>query len=135
MNQEQLEIKSISDLREIAKLQGVKSAGKYRKTELVEIIMNGGVVPDHIAGKYAPAKKAEPVQEEAPAPEQAEPVQTAPEAPATVSEEPKATRPVQRQQQRKYPQTGNYSRNGRRQTNPRREAFQRNGTEQAVQPA
>ncbi len=135
MNQEQLEIKSISDLREIAKLQGVKSAGKYRKTELVEIIMNGGVVPDHIAGKYAPAKKAEPVQEEAPAPVQAEPVQTAPEAPATVSEEPKATRPVQRQQQRKYPQTGNYSRNGRRQTNPRREAFQRNGTEQAVQPA
>ncbi|MBQ3663571.1 MAG: transcription termination factor Rho [Clostridia bacterium] len=135
MNQEQLEIKSISDLREIAKLQGVKSAGKYRKTELVEIIMNGGVVPDHIAGKYAPAKKAEPVQEEAPAPVQAEPVQTAPKAPATVSEEPKATRPVQRQQQRKYPQTGNYSRNGRRQTNPRREAFQRNGTEQAVQPA
>ena len=135
MNQEQLEIKSISDLREIAKLQGVKSAGKYRKTELVEIIMNGGVVPDHIAGKYAPAKKAEPVQEEAPAPVQAEPVQTAPEAPTTVSDEPNATRPVQRQQQRKYPQTGNYSRNGRRQTNPRREAFQRNGTEQAVQPA
>ena len=135
MNQEQLEIKSISDLREIAKLQGVKSAGKYRKTELVEIIMNGGVVPDYIAEKYAPAKKAEPVQEEAPAPVQAEPVQTAPEAPTTVSEEPKATRPVQRQQQRKYPQTGNYSRNGRRQTNPRREAFQRNGTEQAVQPA
>ena len=135
MNQEQLEIKSISDLREIAKLQGVKSAGKYRKTELVEIIMNGGAVPDHIAGKYAPAKKAEPVQEEAPAPVQAEPDQTASEAPATASEESKAARQVQRQQQRKYPQAGNYSRNGRRQTNPRREAFQRNGTEQAVQPA
>lgn len=45
MNKEQLEAKSLGDLREIAKLQGVKSLTKYRKNELVEIIMGGGVVP------------------------------------------------------------------------------------------
>ncbi len=45
MNKEQLEEKSLGDLREIAKLQGVKSLTKYRKNELVEIIMAGGVVP------------------------------------------------------------------------------------------
>ena len=37
--------KSLSDLREIAKLQGVKSITKYRKNELVELIMNGGIEP------------------------------------------------------------------------------------------
>ena len=45
MNKEQLEAKSLGDLREIAKLQGVKSLTKYRKNELVEIIMGGGVAP------------------------------------------------------------------------------------------
>ena len=45
MNQEQLEAKSLGDLREIAKLQGVKSITKYRKSDLVRIIMNGGAVP------------------------------------------------------------------------------------------
>ena len=45
MNKEQLEEKSLGDLREIAKLQGVKSLTKYRKSDLVEIIMAGGVVP------------------------------------------------------------------------------------------
>ena len=45
MNQEQLEAKSLGDLREIAKLQGVKSITKYRKSDLVRIIMNGGTVP------------------------------------------------------------------------------------------
>ena len=45
MNREQLEAKGLSDLREIAKLQGVKSVTKYRKPELISIIMNGGVVP------------------------------------------------------------------------------------------
>lgn len=45
MNQEQLEAKSLGDLREIAKLQGVKSVTKYRKSDLVRIIMNGGTVP------------------------------------------------------------------------------------------
>ena len=46
MNKEQLEAKSLGDLREIAKLQGVKSVAKFRKGELVEIIMSGGVVSE-----------------------------------------------------------------------------------------
>lgn len=46
MNKEQLEAKSLGDLREIAKLQGVKSITKYRKSELVDIIMSGGVVSE-----------------------------------------------------------------------------------------
>ena len=49
MNKEQLEAKSLGDLREIAKLQGVKSLTKYRKSELVEIIMGGGVAPSDFA--------------------------------------------------------------------------------------
>lgn len=49
LNREQLEAKSLGDLREIAKLQGVKSLTKYRKGELVEIIMAGGVIPDGIS--------------------------------------------------------------------------------------
>ncbi|MCE5189353.1 MAG: transcription termination factor Rho [Eubacteriales bacterium] len=49
MNREQLEAKSLGDLREIAKLQGVKSLTKFRKGELVEIIMAGGIVPDGIS--------------------------------------------------------------------------------------
>ena len=48
LNKEQLEAKSLGDLREIAKLQGVKSLTKYRKSDLVEIIMAGGVVPDDL---------------------------------------------------------------------------------------
>ena len=45
MNKDQLEEKSLGDLREIARLQGVKSLTKYRKGELVDIIMAGGTVP------------------------------------------------------------------------------------------
>jgi len=45
LNREQLEAKALGDLREIAKLQGVKSITKYRKSELIDIIMNGGVLP------------------------------------------------------------------------------------------
>ena len=44
MTREQLQEKSLNDLREIAKLQGVKSLTKYRKGELVDIIMSGGNV-------------------------------------------------------------------------------------------
>lgn len=40
MTREQLLEKSLESLREIAKAQGVKSITKYRKAELVEIIMN-----------------------------------------------------------------------------------------------
>lgn len=55
MNKEQLEAKSLGDLREIAKLQGVKSLTKFRKGELVEIIMAGGIVPSELgaAGEEA----------------------------------------------------------------------------------
>jgi len=49
LNKEQLEAKSLGDLREIAKLQGVKSLTKYRKSDLVEIIMGGGIVPSDFA--------------------------------------------------------------------------------------
>ena len=59
MTREMLQEKSLNDLREIAKLQGVKSLTKYRKNELVDIIMNGGASP------------AEPAAEEIAAPEPA----------------------------------------------------------------
>ena len=42
MNRDTLQEKSLADLRTIAKLQGVKSITKYRKSELVDIIMAGG---------------------------------------------------------------------------------------------
>lgn len=45
MTREQLCEKTLESLREIAKAQGVKSITKYRKAELIDIIMNGGVVP------------------------------------------------------------------------------------------
>ncbi len=65
MNKEQLEAKSLGDLREIAKLQGVKSLTKYRKSDLVEIIMGGGVLPSDLspseeAGVPAPESFAPP---------------------------------------------------------------------------
>ena len=65
MTREMLQEKSLSDLREIAKLQGVKALTKYRKSELVEIIMNGGkLAADGTAGEAAAPK-----EEQAPAPE------------------------------------------------------------------
>lgn len=45
MTREQLCEKTLESLREIAKAQGVKSITKYRKSELIDIIMNGGIVP------------------------------------------------------------------------------------------
>ena len=68
-----LQEKSLNDLREIARLQGVKALTKYRKSELVDIIMNGG--------KSAPTEEAEA----APRQEAAEPP-AAPQAAATGSE-------------------------------------------------
>jgi len=79
LNKEQLEAKSLSDLREIARLQGVKSLTKYRKPELVDIIMSGGRPPDADAPEAAPsealpnlsapAAPEEPVAGEEPRPE------------------------------------------------------------------
>lgn len=89
MNQEQLEAKSLGDLREIAKLQGVKSITKYRKPELVRIIMNGGVVPQEGA-KPAAEAPAEPAAAVPSAAEQAapEPVSTSAAQPAPQMETP-----------------------------------------------
>lgn len=58
MTREQLLEKSLGDLREIAKLQGAKSLTKYRKGELVDIIMNGGVVPDGFSSEEATDRRS-----------------------------------------------------------------------------
>ena len=76
MTREMLQEKSLNDLREIARLQGVKALTKYRKSELVDIIMNGG--------KSAPSEEAEP----APRKEAAEPAAAAPTAAAEPVGEP-----------------------------------------------
>ena len=102
MTRDQLLEKSLGDLREIAKLQGVKSITKYRKGELVDIIMNGGSKLSAVKPKAeaeekaeavsapqrteeAPSAKAEPVpQAQTAAPQQAQPA-PAPSAPPSAS--------------------------------------------------
>ena len=65
MTREQLQEKSLNDLREIAKLQGVKSLTKYRKGELIDIIMNGGQTDKAAQPKDKDAvEEAEPVRQE-----------------------------------------------------------------------
>ena len=89
MTREMLLEKSLSDLREIAKLQGVKSITKYRKNELVELIMNGGVEPEETAEQaeipetpseapVAPAVPAASAAPSAPAASAASPASSAP---------------------------------------------------------
>lgn len=70
MTREMLQEKSLNDLREIAKLQGVKSLTKYRKNELVDIIMNGGAIPSAV---QQPAEPPAPQLEAQPAPQPAVP--------------------------------------------------------------
>ena len=53
MTREQLQEKSLESLREIAKAQGVKSVTRYRKAELIDIIMNGGIVQEKYRQKYS----------------------------------------------------------------------------------
>ena len=99
MTREQLQEKSLNDLREIAKLQGVKSLTKYRKGELIDIIMNGGRVEG--AGQSAEAQPAAEAKADAPAPapqetpaaqetreEPAAPAQQAQETPAAAAPAP-----------------------------------------------
>ena len=84
MNREQLEAKGLSDLREIAKLQGVKSVTKYRKPELISIIMNGGVVPKQDeAPQQTPEQepRAEEQSAQTPAPSHAPATQERPAEP------------------------------------------------------
>ena len=74
-----LQEKSLNDLREIAKLQGVKSLTKYRKNELVDIIMNGGAIPSAVqqpAEPPAPQLEAQPDSQPA-APASGQPMQAA----------------------------------------------------------
>lgn len=66
-----LQEKSLNDLREIAKLQGVKSLTKYRKNELVDIIMNGGAIPSAV---QQPAEPPAPQPEAQPDPQPAAPI-------------------------------------------------------------
>ena len=83
MTREEMLDKSLESLRVIAKAQGVKSITKYRKAELVDIIMNGGVTETKKRGRPplpSPNEKKEAAQagradaeqtgagEEAPAP-------------------------------------------------------------------
>ena len=70
MTREMLQEKSLNDLREIAKLQGVKSLTKYRKDELVDIIMNGGAIP---SAAQQPAEPPAPQPEAQPDPQPAAP--------------------------------------------------------------
>ncbi|MEG1548116.1 MAG: transcription termination factor Rho [Clostridia bacterium] len=68
--------KSLADLREVAKLQGTKSVTKYRKEELIELIMKGGSAaeakkpieetPEKIAQSISPVKEVERAPESAP---------------------------------------------------------------------
>lgn len=79
MTREMLQEKSLNDLREIAKLQGVKSLTKYRKNELVDIIMNGGAIPSAVqqpAEPPAPQIEAQPDPQPA-APASGQPIQAA----------------------------------------------------------
>ena len=79
MTREMLQEKSLNDLREIAKLQGVKSLTKYRKNELVDIIMNGGAIPSAVqqpAEPPAPEPEAQPDPQPA-APASGQPMQAA----------------------------------------------------------
>ena len=71
MTREMLQEKSLNDLREIAKLQGVKSLTKYRKNELVDIIMNGGAIPSAV---QQPAEPPAPQLEAQPDPQPAAPI-------------------------------------------------------------
>ena len=79
VTREMLQEKSLNDLREIAKLQGVKSLTKYRKNELVDIIMNGGAIPSVVqqpAEPPAPKLEAQPDPQPA-APASGQPIQAA----------------------------------------------------------
>ena len=79
MTREMLQEKSLNDLREIAKLQGVKSLTKYRKNELVDIIMNGGAIPSaaqQTAEPPAPQPEVQPDPQPA-APTSGQPMQAA----------------------------------------------------------
>ena len=108
MTREQLQEKSLNDLREIAKLQGVKSLTKYRKGELVDIIMSGGNV-EAVRKPSEPEAGAE--QASVPA---AAPAPQAQEMPAAkpASPEPQPSFQFSQQQQEDASAMGGYERRG-----------------------
>lgn len=129
MTREMLQEKSLNDLREVARLQGVKSLTKYRKSELVDIIMNGGKMPEEGAQSQPEAEAVEQVEETASRP----PV--APE-PARVPEErgyqPRYSAPAY--QQRPAYQQGGYSNNRRQYPQQRQYGGYNRGYQNYQQP-
>lgn len=58
MTRDYLQQQSLERLRDIAKQQNVKSITRYRKSELIDIILNGGIVPNSAADKERAAMLA-----------------------------------------------------------------------------
>ncbi|MEA5048883.1 MAG: transcription termination factor Rho [Eubacteriales bacterium] len=153
MNREQLEAKSLGDLREIAKLQGVKSLTKYRKGDLIEIIMAGGVVPAEFVSAESGA------EEEGTEPESELPRSESPEAgveqgeraqlpqemeggyrranytPRSYQQKPYYdNRPQQgNYQRRQYSPQGGYQQGGYQQSGYQQAGYQRNNYQQGYQ--
>lgn len=153
LNREQLEAKSLGDLREIAKLQGVKSLTKYRKGDLIEIIMAGGVVPAEFVSAESGA------EEEGTEPESELPRSESPEAgveqgeraqlpqemeggyrranytPRSYQQKPYYdNRPQQgNYQRRQYSPQGGYQQGGYQQSGYQQAGYQRNNYQQGYQ--
>ena len=70
MNKETLQDKSLADLRELARLAGVKAITKYRKNELIDMLLGGG--------DAQPAAEAAPVLSEQ-LPDEDEPLMVGPD--------------------------------------------------------
>jgi len=131
LNQEQLEAKSLGDLREIAKLQGVKAVSKFRKSDLVRIIMNGGVLPSDNAREETnnatvKTNVVEPVETvddtSLDAPKIAQPLPARQNTEATYSQVPSADAAMQRMRP-SYPQR----QNGYQKQSYDTRSFQQNG--------
>ncbi|MDO4568723.1 MAG: Rho termination factor N-terminal domain-containing protein, partial [Clostridia bacterium] len=110
MDRKTLSQKTLADLRAIAKMQGVKSVAKYRKDELLDIIMAGGDVSVLTGGAGAAAPKPQPKQASFPVDDisdddEAEP---APAAPAPAAPTPP---PAYKPQQYDGGRRQNYGRN------------------------
>lgn len=114
MTREQLQEKSLNDLREIAKLQGVKSLTKYRKDELIDIIMNGGRVDAPAQSESAQPEAAAPAAEEKPAAPVPREMQEQPAAPAPQAQHVPQPAPITEdgpaayEQRTRYPQQPQY---------------------------
>lgn len=114
MTREQLQEKSLNDLREIAKLQGVKSLTKYRKGELIDIIMNGGRVDAPAQSESAQPEAAAPAAEEKPAAPVPREMQEQPAAPAPQAQHVPQPAPIAEdgpaayKQRTRYPQQPQY---------------------------